>query len=157
MPDKKGVKEMNSFLKKFRKLAYVLLIPICLVGLAACGTNGEKQAKLGQQFELSPGQSVSITGEGYVIKFVKVISDSRCPKNAQCIRAGEVTCSIEISNTSEASQPVAMTITQPGLTDEPATQDFDGHRLTFSVEPYPSAGQTIGENQYKLEATVTKN
>jgi hypothetical protein len=49
----------------------VLLAPACKPGKLAVG--------LGQEFQLSPGQQASITGEDLSIEFVRVTEDSRCP------------------------------------------------------------------------------
>jgi len=49
----------------------VLLVPACKPGKLAVG--------LGQEFQLSPGQQASITGEDLSIEFVRVTEDSRCP------------------------------------------------------------------------------
>jgi len=49
----------------------LLLTPACAPGKQAVG--------VGQEFQLSPGQQSSITGEDLNIEFVRVSEDSRCP------------------------------------------------------------------------------
>ena len=49
------------------------------------------EVNLDQEFSLSPAQSVTIAGENLVIKFIEVISDSRCPAGGICVWPGEAT------------------------------------------------------------------
>ena len=49
----------------------LLLTPACMSGKQVVG--------LGQEFQFSPGQQVSITSQDISIEFVRVTEDSRCP------------------------------------------------------------------------------
>jgi hypothetical protein len=110
---------------------------------------------LGQEFSLSVGQSAAVSGEDLTIKFIEVTSDSRCPQDVTCIWAGEVSCLIEVAKGS--LDAYKLVLTQPGLTDQTATQDFDGYEIMFRVDPYPTAGKQITKDEYRLVMTVTKS
>ena len=110
---------------------------------------------LGQEFTLSIGQSALIQGENLAIKFIEVTSDSRCPSDVTCIWAGEVSCLTEV--TKGNLNPYKLVLTQPGLTDQATTQDFDGYEFIFRVDPYPAAGKQITKDEYRLVMTVAKS
>lgn len=134
---------------------YPLLI-IFLLLLLACNQQAEIKAGLGEEFSLSAGQSAAITGENLRIRFIEITEDSRCPQGVTCIWAGRVSCLIEITKTDSSAEPERLVLTQMGLTSPPATQAFNGYELAFDVEPYPVAGQTIPEEDYRLTLTVTR-
>lgn len=113
------------------------------------------EVSLGQEFTLVVGQNVVIAGENLAIRFIEVSTDSRCPRDVTCIWAGEVSCLIEVTRGNLDSYKLALT--QPGLTDQTSKQDFDGHEITFQVEPYPVAGQQIAQDEYRLAMTVTRS
>ena len=105
------------------------------------------KAALEQEFSLSLGQSIVIAGENLVIKFIKVISDGRCPKGAICIWPGETNCLIEITTHSESSY--RKVLTQPGLSTLSKTS-FANYKITFDLQPYPE----LGKAQDKKKAII---
>ncbi len=58
-------------------LAAMTAVLLVLGLLSACKSGGNYAA--GQEFQLAPGQQVSISGQDLSIKFVSVNEDSRCP------------------------------------------------------------------------------
>ncbi len=134
----------------------VFLLALCLVFIlpAAC-TNSPSPTTtpLGKAVSLAPGQAVTIEGESLKIKFAEVINDSRCPSGATCIWQGEVSCRLEITYRENAFIKV---ITQPGLSADPATAEFNGYTLRFKVQPYPTAGASIKSKDYRLQLTAEK-
>jgi len=50
-----------------------------------------------------------------------------------------------------------LVLTQGGLTGQDSKQNFDGYEFAFQVEPYPIAGKTIAQNEYRLILTITKS
>ena len=131
-----------------KKIGIILIAAVIL--LAGCTNQAVKaSAELGQQFSLTPGQSASIDGEPFEVKFVEVISDSRCPSGVQCIWAGEASCSIEITYNDSTFQQV---LTQSG--SGIAKTSFKEYEMTFDIQPYPEAGQNIEKNDYRLQLEV---
>jgi hypothetical protein len=140
-----------------KHVLWVLMITLVLLALPGCSKPTGNEVGLGQESTLSVGQSIVIAGENFAIKFVEVTSDSRCPQNVTCVWAGEVSCLVEITEGNLRTQPYRLVLTQPGLTDQPSQQDFDEHKITFRVEPYPVAGKTMAQNEYLLIVTVTRS
>jgi hypothetical protein len=136
-------------------LLWVLSVTLALLTISGCSQPIRNEVSLDQEFTLSVGKSSAIAGENITLKFVEVTSDSRCPQNVTCVWAGEVSCLVEV--TKNNLNAYRLVLTQPGLTDLPSQQDFDGYEITFRVEPYPVAGKTIAQNEYLLIATVTRS
>jgi len=123
-------------------------------GLAVgCAPPEDIEVGLGQPAILAPGQSAVIESEGFAIKFVEVIGDSRCPSGVTCIWQGEVSLLVEITI---AGSDYRLVLIQPGLTAEPASKFFGGYELVFSVEPYPQEGGDIAAGDYRLHITINE-
>jgi hypothetical protein len=134
---------------------WVLSVTLALLTISGCSQPIRNEVSLDQEFTLSVGKSSAIAGENITIKFVEVTSDSRCPLNATCVWAGEVSCLVEV--TKNNLNAYRLVLTQPGLTDLPSQQDFDGHEITFRVEPYPVAGEQIAQEEYRLVMTIIRS
>ncbi|MBM3157569.1 MAG: hypothetical protein FJ004_09855 [Chloroflexi bacterium] len=133
-------------------VAAILLL--CLPLFTSCGCESEEiNAALGQEFSLSMGQTAVIEGEELELKFLEVISDSRCPQNVVCVWQGQASCLVEITYLESLHR---VTLTQPGLTSEPSDIDFKEYNIRFNLTPYPEAGKEIKEDDYRLQLVVTK-
>ncbi len=132
---------------------YLLASLVIVLSLSSCvGGIGGAKARLGEEFSLSVGQSVVITGEDLGIKFVEVLEDSRCPKGVTCVWEGRVAALVEISTDGSSQQ---LELTEPGLTDAPARETFKEYEITYKVEPYPEVGKEISADEYRLLITVS--
>ncbi len=136
------------------KYSFYLLASVAIVLLlGSCADTGEVKANLGQEFSLSIGQSALIAGENLQIRFEEVAEDSRCAKNVNCIWAGRVSCVVEITDNGSSYRIV---LTQPGMTDQYATETYKEYQLTFNVEPYPEEGKEIAADEYRLLLIVSE-
>jgi len=137
-----------------RILAILLSILTLLSSFGCASEAGEIIANLGQEVELKIGQTASIQGEQFKVKFVEVTNDSRCPEGATCIWQGEVSCIVEITYFESIQR---MTLTQPGLTQESSKDLFKEYSITFKVRPYPKLGRDVKTNEYRLQLVIEKN
>ena len=81
---------------------------------------------------MSPGQNATIAGEHFVIKFVEIISDGRCPRGAICLWPGEANCLTEITTYTE---PLYLKVlTHPGPFKTSKTS-FPNYEITFDCNP----------------------
>lgn len=71
------------------------LMGAMLVGLAACASPGHP-APLGQPLMLSPGEQLKLP-DASVLLYLGVTADSRCPPDAQCVRAGDADVAIAVT------------------------------------------------------------
>jgi len=157
-PECPGTSRIARWGEKMRKYAFWLLASILLLSIvaSACARPARIQANAGQEFTLYMGQTATINGEDLEIRFAEVISDSRCPQGVECFWAGEASCLTYVTRTNTSSAPYKLVLVQPGSSDS-ATQDFDGHRIAFRLEPYPVAGKTTPNSERRLVMTVTKS
>ena len=65
-------------------------VPATLILLAACSTvAGERRAvPAGQPFDLRPGDTAALA-DGGTLRYERLVNDSRCPPDVQCIWAGD--------------------------------------------------------------------
>lgn len=122
---------------------------------AACasvsGAPGVAQAAFGEPFTLKPGESASVGTARVLVGFDRVSADSRCPRDVQCIQAGEATVLAWITVPRGQREDVTL-MTRPG--QETATAG--GYTLTLTnLEPVPLASRPTRPSDYR--ATFTLN
>jgi len=117
------------------------------------GSASQVKARLGEDFLLPIGQTASITGENLRITFDDVVEDSRCPKNVTCIWEGRVTCVVRLTHGDSVR---AMVLTEYGLADQDAKENYEEYQLAFHVQPYPEEPVTIPKNEYQLLLIVSR-
>jgi hypothetical protein len=131
-------------------LAYVL-------SFVACATAGSPAApgsvKLNQSFTLKVGTSTSVDGEGIQVGFETVVSDSRCPKGAQCIVAGDATIRVWLARGSQARETRELKTAPPNATQAV----IDPYRLTLSaLTPEPTIDGTPRPSDYVATLVVAR-
>ncbi len=105
---------------------------------------------------LAEGQSAEIALPGaptpLTVKFSRVVTDSRCPQDVQCIWAGEV--AVLLTYSGEASGELSLRL--PGSEATPSTGDAGRYRIELlEVTPVPVHGRPREEpNRVKLAVTV---
>jgi len=126
---------------------WVWTIVSVLLVLPGCAKPTGIEVDLGKEFTLSIGQSAAVAGEDLSVKFVEVVSDSRCPQGATCIWAGEASCLIEVTSSGSTYRKL---LTQSGNSG-PSQTDFLKYEITFDLEPYPQVGRETKEGDYRLQ------
>ena len=94
--------------------------------------------------------------EDFAIELVEVISDSRCPKNVQCIRAGEAIVLVNVYKNGKVERQEKVTI-YPATTQENVLQILSSKltkKITINLFPYPTGTGKIEPENYYLELTV---
>ncbi|MEO8064858.1 MAG: hypothetical protein ABI821_19170 [Pseudomonadota bacterium] len=69
-----------------------------LLGACAAAPPARAPVKTGEEFTLALGESIGIESKGVILKFERVIEDSRCPMNARCIWEGNARIAIKASD-----------------------------------------------------------
>ena len=133
--------------KRFGIMPIIAGIAVLLFALTGC----QNIVSPGEEVVLRIGQSVSIEGEDLKITFAGVSGDSRCPADAICIWAGEVTCLMEIRQDGEV---FSVEFVYPGLADGFSRLTHKNHTYNFKVRPYPEIDKTIADSEYRLILTV---
>jgi hypothetical protein len=90
--------------------------------------------------------------EDVSVEFVKLISDSRCPKNVQCIRAGEAEVLVAVYKNGKFSHEKKLVFHASGVVNQEQLQLFNSEYLNIqglALHPYPfGVGKIIDENYY---------
>jgi hypothetical protein len=133
-----------------------VILSLCMLSIlllsVGCGDNvGEYE--MGQEFTLPVGGEAVIKLQNLRIEFKEVTADSRCPRNVQCVWAGEASYILKVSQRDD-SELVA--ITEPAA-EGPVTTVWHGYEIFTSLEPYPQDPGDIEASDYRLRMTVKKN
>jgi len=99
--------------------------------LAACAvpTNIGIRAADGATIALSPGQTASLANGGS-LRYVRLVNDSRCPPDVQCVWAGDAVIALHWVPASGAKRDLQLHFnTAAG----PNHADLDGRRVTFAA------------------------
>jgi len=133
-------------------LAQVLILTAC-ASASNSGNPGAPSAKLNQSFSLKVGTSTSVDGEGIQVGFDAVIADSRCPKGAQCIVAGDATIRVWLARTSQARETRDLK-TAPA---DAAQTVINSYRLTLSsLAPEPTVDGPPRASDYVAALVVAR-
>ncbi|MFA5307985.1 MAG: hypothetical protein WC370_00680 [Dehalococcoidales bacterium] len=138
-------------MKKVFALLGILVISVIPLAAASCGPGG-LSASLGEQFTLPIGQTIAIKGTDLKITFEEVNGDSRCATGNTCVWEGVAKCRGIIDYAGDKNI-IIFTITGSGVTDQSLAHGFTA---SYTLEPYPVAGQTIAHGDYYLLMTVTR-
>lgn len=130
----------------------ILLCLLLLIPIGCKKTTPADTATLGQEYQLAIGQTISFSQTDLMITFKEVIEDSRCPSDVICIWAGRVSCLLDITISNETNKTV---LTQSGLSDMYATEQYKQYTIQFRVEPYPQSSSKIQNSDYRLFLTVS--
>lgn len=128
-----------------------MLLAAAASALAAPVDSGDADrapTQLGQAFVLQPGQSVAAgsAASGVLVGFDRVLTDSRCPKGAQCIWAGDATVLVWLARPN-GPRITGELHTTPGRAN---VLTAAGHSLALiRLEPAPISGRTNLQTNYR--------
>lgn len=89
------------------------------------------RAALDETFMLPIESAAEVGSDGLVLRFARVVDDSRCPINARCIRAGSARVALELRAPGLA--PAAVTVETP---DQPKSADFGPYTVEIlDIQP----------------------
>jgi len=142
----------------------------CLPLFAACASHPAKSSRPpvaeGKDFQLAIGESVGVEGGVFVIEFLSVLEDSRCPMNARCIWEGNARVALKVLEFTRGQAPNTVEVGEGTL--ELNTSARFPSRATFrentkgisiklrGVEPIPMAGVPIKDFVVTLVAEAEK-
>jgi hypothetical protein len=124
------------------------LLSLFLVVVACVGPSTE--VPLDQDFDITLGTSITVSGTAQRITFEAVEEDSRCPSDAVCVWAGNARISLRVTGTPGDSAVKLNT----GL--EPRVVTVGEFRLELrSLTPVPRAGATTPATEYRATLRAT--
>jgi hypothetical protein len=131
------------------------LVPLLLiVTLAACRSTGAPTAhaaSLDQEVLLAPKEQATYASQGLTVEFVRVVEDSRCPKDTTCVWAGEV--KVEIATRVGSAAAVQQHQIKSG---ESATAG-KFQVMVVNVQPEKLSTREIPQEEYRVTVKVEQS
>ncbi len=134
------------------------LVLVGSLGMTACASvAGEplasqvQSASMGTPFTLKPGETARVTSEQAQVRFDRVTADSRCPRNVQCVMAGEATVRVSVTLRGQAERTLELRTTPQ---DEQTTAGDYLLKLADLV-PLPDAGRPVKPADYRATFILT--
>ena len=129
----------------------IFVVILATVGLAPTVAGHGIDVPLSQPFDLKIGEQVTIAGQDLELQFSEVLSDSRCPRNAQCFWAGAATIRIAVEKKPDRRE--TFTLRLPN-SDERVT--YGRYSISLKdLKPYPDADRQQRREDYVATLVVT--
>ncbi len=142
------------------KLLFKLSCCLALLSLMSCNSGTTKllpyQTQLNQAFDLRYGTTIGLPDEQMEISFEK-LTESRCPKDVNCVQAGEgiISLVVKVGNQSEHLVLKAKGLCQDKPECGEAKSVLNYTLTLMSLDPYPS--KVLEDKQkYVAKMIVTK-
>lgn len=103
--------------------------------------------------QLKIGQAYHVGGKS--LKFMKVSSDSRCPKGVTCVWPGEIKIIVGIYEGKDDLSEIKVFEVSPGQEQPVLAEIGDKVFRVFNISPYPKKGETILAEEYQLNLVIT--
>ena len=104
------------------------------------------------QLKLKIGEEQRLKNEGLRIRFVSVVEDSRCPKNVNCVWAGNGKVLLNIADRRKKSRSVELNTNL-----EPRAVTSSGYEIKLlELDPYPVVNETIQPDKYVAILAIRK-
>ena len=128
------------------------LLFIFTAALAQPAGGVDKEAALGEEFEIRIGQQVSIKTEGLKVSFTSVAEDSRCPEGVQCVWAGNGKIVLRLSKLKRRASTMRL-----NTTIDPKQDDYRGYEVKLvSLNPSPKQNAPIKRKDYVATLVVSR-
>ena len=120
-----------------------VLIVLAAVLAAGCRSPTAPDAEAGKPFDLKVGSTATLS-DGLRLKFDRVSADSRCPSDAQCVRAGEAIIAVSLVTSNGSPE------TREMRTDASGSQiAYANHTIRLAaLAPYPKSTEQIRPQDY---------
>lgn len=121
----------------------IVIVGVLVAGACRDSPTQPDRVPKGQPFDLRVGDS-ALTTDDVRIRFDTVRSDSRCPMDALCVRAGEAVIALTIGRTGEV--PVGRELDTTSARSSTTLLNFT---ITLSsLQPYPRSDRQIQPGDY---------
>jgi hypothetical protein len=128
------------------KLYAILLLIFCL------GAFQSAQAAPAQQVTLQVGKQTSLFNRDLTVQFVSVLNDSRCPKDVQCISAGNAKIRIKVRKNFGPWRTFDV-----NLYGNNSEISFRNYRIDFTdLKPDLRSNVRINRFQYRATLKITR-
>jgi len=105
---------------------------------------------------LRVGQQKSAMRGDLKIKFVRVLEDSRCPRDVNCIWAGNAKVELKVTGPDGNTKTIVVN-TMGNLTNGPSGGQFDTYAINLvGLTPQPVSGRKLSSRDYRLALEVRR-
>jgi len=133
-------------------LAAVLLMATVTAGTRVEIVMTSKQAE--HTGRLRVGQTMMLEGTSTTLTFAEVRGDSRCPKDARCVRAGEAVVALQLRDAGDPPSTLTLHVPPGGG----ATETLRDWRIEIvSLDPQTEVGVNIEATDYVVTVRVRRS
>jgi hypothetical protein len=142
---------MFDCLRRIKIMKTKLILALILI--FACGSLLQANGRTNEQFKLQVNGQKTITKDKLTIKFISVVEDSRCPKDANCIWTGNAKIQLKLKKKNGVWETFKLN------TDvEKREIRFGGYAIKIvGLTPTPKTNIRINRNGYVATFSITKN
>ena len=139
--------------------AAFVALQVLALGVACAGSGwgnpaGPSPATLGEKFNLKAGEVAVVQGQNLQVGFDRVLSDSRCPRGAQCIAEGAAIIRVWASKQPRGRAEYDLQTAPPSA----AEALYEGYRITLvALEPNPQVDRQIRLSDYVATFSVARS
>ena len=125
------------------------------VGGTASRAGAAQAARVGREFKLRAGRSVTLGKEGLRLRFASVASDSRCPVNVNCVWAGNAEVLVEAGAKNGRGKKTLRLNTNAGP-ERPGEGKYGHYTVKLlGLSPQPRDGRKIKKGEYTATLLVS--
>ena len=148
---------------KLLRLCVIVASALAMVAAMGCEESGEPNdppapppvsALIDTPFDLEIGQSAVLAADGFRIRFVGVVEDSRCPTNVQCVTAGRARVAISLHEGDRILGEHELTLDGGSTSGRDIAVERYIVRLD-ALEPYPGSGSGETRATFVVSAVAT--
>jgi hypothetical protein len=126
------------------------VLALALTPTAGCGSPSGPADALGETVSLHVGQSASLLDRVLQLRFDDVASDSRCPSDVQCVRAGEA--EVKVTAVSHGRSEAFSLFVGAA----PSSVEYADFTIELrSLDPYPKQTHPTAREEYVATFRVT--
>jgi hypothetical protein len=127
------------------------ILSIAVVYAQPSENNNTITAGLGEPFQLQINQTAVIMPDTMSIRLLDMPEDSRCPAFVVCVWPGQVTVSVNVTESSFPSYPRVLNLTLGSSPSNSSSANVDSHIVELlQVEPHPMRDEQIPKNDYRV-------
>lgn len=141
--------------RTMKKAFFILFAAIILGGAQIAnaqvdGPYDKDPTTTGQSVTLGVNQSKRLFDRKLTVKVLAVLEDSRCPKDVNCIQAGNAKVRVAVRKGTETSKIIDL-----DLNAGETWVSFENYKITLNaLSPYPATAAPIKRSKYIATLTV---
>ena len=136
-------------------MKYVLIGILSTFSLISCFLNLEDDKTTNKENFVIAYDDCVMVDEDLEVCFAKIVSDSRCPENVECVWEGQAEVEIKTIFKKDLINNFVL-IQRAGQPELGDTTIAGYHYLLTKVNPYPIDPVVIDSSDYDIEITITK-